>query len=189
MTHISEAFAYVKIQDLSGCWNWLRARTASGYGEANIGGRVVSMHRAVYEYVLGPIPEHLELDHVCRNRGCCNPYHLEPVTHRENVRRGDSASARLARATHCIAGHEFTPENTVIIAGGRQCRQCKNRRGRESWQRRFGIRGNAQSRKTHCPRGHEYSAENTYVHRGRRMCRTCLCERNAERRWRARQLK
>jgi len=181
MTDVSEVFAHVTF-DPNGCWTWDRARTKAGYGEANLNGRIVLVHRILYTRVHGDIPDHLELDHLCRNRACCNPFHLELVTHRENVLRGESPPARLARATHCIAGHEFTPENTIYIQGGRRCRECKMQRDRESYRRRFGLRGNAQSRKIHCPRGHPYDGQNTYQHNGRRHCRTCMRERALRRR-------
>lgn len=81
----------------------------------------------------GPIPAGLTLDHLCRVRACVNPAHLEPVTLAENKRRGESPAARKARQTHCMRGHEFTPENTIRrkdrrgrgILTGRECRVCR----------------------------------------------------------------
>src|SRR5690349_9784178 len=81
-------------------------------------------HRVAYERLVGPIPDGLALDHLCRVRHCINPDHLEPVTWRENILRGASEVARLAARTACSKGHEFTPENTRINNGARACRRC-----------------------------------------------------------------
>lgn len=115
--------------DLGPCWLWIAAIDRKGYGA--FGGprdrtQVVRAHRVAYELVIGPIPDGLTLDHLCRVRRCVNPEHLEPVTGRENSLRGESVAAVNARKTHCIRGHEFTPENTKIQAQGRQraCRIC-----------------------------------------------------------------
>lgn len=114
---------------LGNCWEWRGARGAHGYGTM---GQSLA-HRLSYEYSIGTIPAGLQLDHLCRNRGCVNPAHLEPVTQRENILRGESPSAQAARQTHCAHGHEYTPENTYVRVdgGGRQCRRCKADRERQ----------------------------------------------------------
>lgn len=115
-----------KVQKGDGCWEWNASREKAGYGSFRLGERTVKAHRYAYELVVGPIPEGLHLDHLCRNRGCVNPDHLEPVTHRTNVLRGAGVTAANARKTHCIHGHEFTPDNIVPLpGGGRKCRACQ----------------------------------------------------------------
>lgn len=112
------------------CWPW-RGALWTGYGffmsKVLIGGRTTA-HRVAYMLTYGEFPASLDVDHKCRNRACCNPKHLEPVTMAVNVLRGDGITARRARATQCIRGHEYTPENTkrVVIRGrpSRQCRAC-----------------------------------------------------------------
>lgn len=114
-----------------GCWEWRGARDVTGYGRVRFGGRLLLVHRAVYELVVGAIPAGLQIDHLCRNRSCCNPDHLEPVTRRENILRGVSVVARNAVKTHCIRGHEFTLENTRATGtGNRACRACEPIRAR-----------------------------------------------------------
>lgn len=102
-------------------------------------------HRVAWTLTHGPIPDAADIDHVCRVIACCNPdpKHLEPVTHRENLRRGQGASAINAKKTHCPQGHEYTPENTIIRERdgytGRECRICareSSKRSRAAWRRR-----------------------------------------------------
>lgn len=109
------------------CWIWTGGRQSAGYGRLSFGARTLA-HRAVYELLVGPIPEGLTLDHLCRVPLCVNPDHLEPVTRGENVLRGNGLSAQRARQTHCIHGHEFTPENTGLNGRGRRCLMCQNAR-------------------------------------------------------------
>ena len=111
------------------CWNWQGFVLDSGYGQIATRKKPTASgtrlaHRVAYELVVGPIPEGLDLDHLCRNRICVNPSHLEPVTDKENVRRGLHGVLR----THCKYNHELTPENTRHDRdGGRRCRTCAKR--------------------------------------------------------------
>jgi hypothetical protein len=119
------------------CWSWQSTQTNKGYGEFWLDGGNVGAHRVAYELLVGPIAEGFVIDHLCRNRLCVNPAHLEPVTEEENVRRGDFGSAANARKIECIHGHAFDRENTYISAEGyRYCRTCRRDAARRYAQRR-----------------------------------------------------
>ncbi len=118
----------LKLDPETGCINWT-GHLASGYGSIPLPGKrgkAVRAHRVAYELARGPIPEGLFVDHLCRNRRCCNVDHLEVVTHRENTLRGVSPVALNAQKTHCKHGHEFTEANIYRDAqGSRKCRTCQ----------------------------------------------------------------
>jgi hypothetical protein len=107
----------------SGCWLWIGA-ISSGYGHFNSGikGQSVLAHRFAYELHKGPVPEGLELDHLCRTRSCCNPDHLEPVTRQKNVWRSPIWDGNK---THCPQGHEYSADNIYWAGPNKTKRQCK----------------------------------------------------------------
>ena len=117
------------------CWIWRCQLNDDGYGVFKVDGTYVRAYRYAYERLRGEVPEGMELDHQCRRRECVNPFHLEAVTHAENIRRGD-AGAHNRIKTHCRHGHEFSAENTRIDKQGRRiCKPCMR-----SHQKRFRLR-------------------------------------------------
>ena len=115
--------------DKSGsCWTWAGTVSGKGYGYVRRDGRSQRAHRVAYEMVVGPIPEGLHLDHLCRNRLCVNPGHLEPVTNRTNALRGNSPNAIIHRTNRCKHGHSM--DDARVSPKGRDCRTCHNLRAK-----------------------------------------------------------
>ena len=108
------------------CWLWTGTLDTCGYGQIKSKGKTLKAHRFAYELLVGPIPDGLQLDHLCRVRNCVNPDHLEPVTQTENVRRGTSFAVEHAAKTHCPQGHPYEGDNLYIIptTGSRSCKAC-----------------------------------------------------------------
>jgi HNH endonuclease len=173
------------------CWVWTGG-LAGRYGRFQRNNKRQAVHRMAYEELVGPIPEGLEIDHLCRNPACVNPDHLEAVTHAENVRRGVSTPPPPPRKTHCKRGHDLEVHGVVRERLGRTsrvCRLCLNQRNRERYARLAATRpSQAPASRTHCPQGHAYDLLNTYVDReGNRRCRQCHREGERRRQRRLRQ--
>lgn len=126
---------WAKVTKTTGCWEWAAAKDHDGYGRFWCGGKMGPAHRFAYELLVGPVPEGLELDHLCRNPGCVNPVHLEAVTHRVNILRGGGPLAQQARQTHCKRGHEMAGENLYEERGHRHCLACDRDRQRSPERR------------------------------------------------------
>lgn len=106
------------------CWNWIAGSTHDGYGRIEIAGKKKLAHRLAYEYLVGPIPEGLVIDHLCRNRACVNPDHLEPVTVKVNTHRAMSPNLRAFRSGICKRGHRLDEGRIHPVTGYRSCRVC-----------------------------------------------------------------
>ena len=134
---VLEARIAEKIRVEGDCWLWQGYTLGRGeYGGISVDGTYKYVHRVMYEILIGPIPDGLTLDHLCRQTLCANPFHCEPVTLRENILRGDSPTAVNARKSHCIHGHPLSGENLYTAPDGhRYCRTCRRRLRRESYWR------------------------------------------------------
>ena len=139
-------FSYVDFTDT--CWLWTGGIDKDGYGKFWWHGQTGRAHRWVYGFCVGPIPDGLQIDHLCRVPRCVNPDHLEAVTGRVNVMRSPIAPAAInARKTHCQRGHPFDEANTYVNPlGQRECRICGRIKGkRHYWRRKKQRRLNARS--------------------------------------------
>lgn len=163
----------------NGCWEWQAALTKNGYGVARHPVWGSRAHRVSYFLYKGPIPDGLHIDHLCRNRKCVNPDHLEVVTITENNRRAKGWAYQKAK-THCPRGHLYDDANTFFRHGWRMCRACKRQSDSRKYKRP-GKKGVPPG--THCKRGHPFSGENLRINKatGQRICRTCHREWRLER--------
>jgi len=183
---LARFWAKVLITGPDDCWEWQGWHTKDGYGGFRLGHRQTTAHRALYETTKGIIPAGYTIDHLCRNRGCVNPNHLEAVPHYENLRRG----IRPPLKTSCRQGHLYDQTNTrVTVKGNRICRTCNSYSYRKSQGRLVDFTGEGsgtwfgmqQMAKTHCPQGHPYDEQNTLRPsngRNARYCRACLNKSN-----------
>lgn len=168
MTKTPEERFWSRVKKSDGCWEWTGAKTANGYGVVRRNKVLFYAHRVAYETIIGPISEGLSLDHLCRNPGCLNPSHLEPVTHAENVARGMALWAVMRRTGFCSKGHQQPLDDHS--SASRRCRACALEYMR-AYHKKHGP--------THCHKGHPYS-ETAYLNTaGRRRCKVCRAERYA----------
>jgi hypothetical protein len=126
------------IADGNGCWIWTGGTTGhrAAYGTMKVRGKRVMAHRYLFEKARGPIPQGMEMDHLCRNPSCVNPSHLEAVTHKENMNRGNAPSAIAKRTGLCPKGHQLEGRNLFIRKNGkRTCMECK-RATERAWEAR-----------------------------------------------------
>jgi HNH endonuclease len=157
------------------CWEWLASKSWGGYGFFSIEGFNRHAHRVAYELEVSAIPAGLTIDHLCRNRACVNPRHLEAVTGRVNTLRGNSFAAANARRTHCKHGHEFGP---VTFAGHQRVRRCPECR-RIGWKKQNERRKEQRRLRpprlvVACPKGHPYIEGNLIrTRRGDKRCAAC----------------
>jgi hypothetical protein len=136
---------WAKVEKTDTCWLWTAALNSNSYGHIDVDGHSVKAHRFSYELLVGPVPEGLDLDHLCRVRHCVRPDHLQPVTRPTNILRGNGMGARHSRQTHCVHGHPLSGNNLLYSSNGtqcgrprfaRRCRECLRRNGRASMRRK-----------------------------------------------------
>jgi hypothetical protein len=161
-----------KVNKTDTCWLWTAWIERNGYGRFWLDGRQQGAHRAAYEMYVGPIPDGLEIDHLCRVRHCVNPAHLDAVTAAENIRRMTPHRADYKSAkTHCPQGHPYDAENTLVGKdGGRSCRACKKETGRLIYERdrELAIERARQWRENNLERARELARESQRRYRAKK---------------------
>ena len=116
---------FEKIKHNGLCWEWKGCKLESGYGMFSLNGKLGYAHRASYILFRGLIQTKFVVHHLCKNRSCVNPIHLESITQKDNLLKGDSFQGANGRKTHCIHGHKLTPDNCYTSSGYRDCKTCR----------------------------------------------------------------
>jgi len=170
---MNSLWSRVDIQNWDECWPWIAGCDDKGYGQFRVEEKIRKAYAVIYELMVGPVPSGLELDHLCRNRLCVNPNHLEAVTHQQNLLRSPTAICAVnARKTHCVRGHAFDEANTIRRGTTRECRACK--------ACRYQLSGASPGRPRceRCNRGHEMAGKNLLKRKdGGRECKQCKADR------------
>lgn len=166
-----------KVSKSEGCWEWTGTKTKSSYGSVWLGWERFYAHRVAYTIAHGAIPDGLTVDHLCHNRRCVNPAHLEAVPLGVNILRSGSPTAKHAAKTHCVHGHPITePGQYILDSGGRRCLICKREKERRHDERlrAAGVLPPLRPKDT-CMRGHLLTLDNVYWSRDhtQRRCRIC----------------
>lgn len=174
---LSRFMKYIKVNPETGCWEWTGSTDGTGYGKFYFNQRLVPSHRFSWEMRNGKIQDGLEVHHKCRNKLCCNPEHLSPITRREHNMIPPNVAGINARKTHCLNGHPYSGTNLYVSPIGRRvCRTCNKEKLRKRYvsHQRIG--------RTECNKGHSYSGKNLYVSpQGYRSCRICMRENQRKR--------
>ena len=121
---VEERF-WEKVEKTDYCWNWTATKSKRGYGTFRIDDKMIRVHRFSYELHKGKILNGLTIDHLCRNRSCVNPDHLEAVTIKKNTLRGIGPASQNVKKTHCPKGHKYSGSNLYVLNGTRYCKTCK----------------------------------------------------------------
>lgn len=121
---IARFWSQVDVGSKTECWEWRTGLTDTGYGQTTFNFKTYRAHRVAYTFFYGAIREGYTLDHLCKNRKCVNPNHLEVVSSYENMLRSDTSLINNYKKTHCKRGHAYSGKNLSLIKGHRLCRAC-----------------------------------------------------------------